>query len=159
MEFREFESRPFELFDRDWALVTAGDIGHFNTMTVSWGSMGTLWNRPVVTVYIKPVRYTSQFLTGSDYFTVSYYDEKYRNALSLLGSKSGRDTEKIAESGLTPVAVGESVSFAEAKKTILLRKLYESQFVAEKLPEFAKDKFYDDEAWHIVFIGEVVDIV
>ena len=59
MDVYEFNANPFEQFHRGWALVTAGDEKQFNTMTVSWGSMGTLWNKPIITVYVKPVRYTS----------------------------------------------------------------------------------------------------
>ncbi|MBR2740575.1 MAG: hypothetical protein IKD87_07890 [Oscillospiraceae bacterium] len=51
MELNEFETRPFAMFDRDWALVTAGDPDSFNSMTVSWGSAGTLWNKPVIMVF------------------------------------------------------------------------------------------------------------
>ncbi len=158
MKANEYESRPFEVFDRKWALVTAGKIDSFNTMTVSWGAMGTLWNKPVVIVFIKPVRYTSEFMTSSEFFTVSQYDEKYRDVLLLLGSMSGRDTDKIERSGLTPVRAGNSVTFAEAERTFVLRKIYASPFVADKVPEFAAG-FYEDEAEHIVFIGEVIDII
>jgi len=159
VDIHEFESRPFDIFDEGWALVTAGNPDSFNTMTVSWGTMGTLWNKPVVIVFVKPVRYTSEFLAANDFFTVSTYPEEYRKALSLLGSKSGRDSEKVKESGLTPVKAGESVSFKEADHTFLLRKIYESPFVPDRVPGFAHEKYYTDEAEHIVFVGEVVDVL
>lgn len=155
----EFESRPFELFNSGWALVTAGDLQHFNTMTVSWGAMGTLWNKPVVIVFVKPTRYTSEFLAANEYFTVSMYDERYRKVLRLLGTKSGRDCDKVAESGLMPVCAGRSVSFREAYRTFVLKKIYSSQLVADKVPQFAYSSFYGDGDEHIVFIGEVTDII
>ncbi len=159
MDSHDFQSKPFDLFDNGWALVTAGTLDSFNTMTVSWGSMGTLWNKPVITVYIKPVRYTSEFLSANEYFTVSTYPEKYRKALSILGSRFGRDCDKVADSGLTPVAAGQSVTFREAERTFLLKKIYEAPFRADKVPGFAHDLYYTDEDEHIVFIGEVVDIL
>ena len=83
------EADVFTKFDKQWALVTAGTPEHYNTMTISWGGLGTLWERPVATVYVKKNRYTFAFMEESDYFTVSFYPEEQRRALSLLGSTSG----------------------------------------------------------------------
>lgn len=159
MDVKDFNSNPFELFHRGWALVTAGNAEKFNTMTVSWGSMGTLWNKPVVTVYVKPVRYTSEFLKTQDRFTVSFYGPEHRKALSLLGSKSGRDGDKVAESGLTPKFLENGVTFEEASRTFVLKKIYEAPFVPEQVPAFAHDAYYTEEAEHIVFIGEVEEVL
>lgn len=74
----DFNARSFELFDKQWALLTAGDKNSYNAMTISWGGLGTLWNKPVATVYVKPIRYTHEFMEKSDYFTISFYSEKYR---------------------------------------------------------------------------------
>ena len=86
----EFKTSAFELFDRDWALVTAGNKDSFNTMTIRWGGLGTLWGKPVATVYVKPVRYTHDFMESSEFFTVSFYAESYRKALGPLDSMSRR---------------------------------------------------------------------
>mgnify|MGYP000037245011 FL=1 len=79
----------FELFDRQWALVTAGSIEHYNSCTVGWGSLGNLWgptgrSRPTVTVYVHPARYTCEFLEQGDTFTVSFYPPEYRRALGYI---------------------------------------------------------------------------
>ena len=74
----DFNADSFKIFDKEWALVTAGTLEHYNTMTISWGGLGTLWGKPVATVYVKPIRYTHSFLDANDYFTVSFYPEKYR---------------------------------------------------------------------------------
>ena len=71
----DFNINPFTLFDSDWSLLTAGDMDSFNSMTVSWGSLGTLWGKPVATVYVKPARYTHGFMEDSDYFTLGFFDE------------------------------------------------------------------------------------
>ena len=68
---QEIRINPFERFNSDWALVTAGTPEHYNSMTISWGSMGTIWNKPVVSVYVRPDRYTWRFLKENDTFTVS----------------------------------------------------------------------------------------
>ena len=71
-----YNVNPFEKFNKEWALVTAGTKDKFNSMTISWGSMGTLWFKDIVTIYIRPDRYTFKFLEENDTFTVSFYDEK-----------------------------------------------------------------------------------
>ena len=118
----------FNKFDKQWALVTAGTRAGFNTMTISWGAMGTLWNRPAVTVYVRPSRYTHEFMESEELFTVSFYPEEYRKDLGKLGTLSGRDCDKVAETRLTPVPVevkaGETMSFAQAELTLVCRKMF-----------------------------------
>ena len=119
-----FNTEIFSQFDKKWALLTAGELGNFNSMTVSWGGLGTIWNKSVATVYVRLSRYTHEFMDNNDYFTVSFYPEAQRKTLGVLGSKSGRDMDKINGSGLTPVKAGKSVSFKEAEITLVCRKLF-----------------------------------
>lgn len=156
---KDFINKSFKVFDKEWALVTAGDMNNFNTMTISWGGLGTLWNKPVATVYVKPIRYTHSFLDSNEYFTVSFYDEKYKKDLGVLGTLSGRDCNKVAKTSLTPVAVGDSVSFKEAKITLLCKKIYRQDLITDTMPQDAIDKYYVDEAPHTMFIGQVIDII
>jgi flavin reductase (DIM6/NTAB) family NADH-FMN oxidoreductase RutF len=86
--------------------------------------MGTIWSKPVVTAYVRSSRYTHEFIDREDYFTISFFPEEYKKALGVLGSKSGRDMDKMNASGLTPKAVGESVTFEEAEVTLLCKKLF-----------------------------------
>ena len=174
VNFAENDYKIFEMFHKQWALVTAGSLEHFNSCTVSWGSMGTLWTRPdkggqVITVYIHPARYTQEFLTESDTFTVSFFPECYRKALAYLGSHSGREEDKVAVTGLTPIAMGDSVTYEEAELTFLCRKVYQHPFnkegISEDVQEYykANPKVYPpDETgeWqpHWMFVGEIIDI-
>lgn len=154
-----FSTDILTLFDKGWALVTAGDITDFNTMTISWGGMGTLWNKPVCTVYVKPVRYTHEFMEANDHFTVSFFDEKYKKALGVLGSKSGRDGDKVAESGLTPVSIGENlVGFVQSAHTLVCRKIYRQDMDTAFMPEAERERHYLTEAPHTMYIGEIIGI-
>ena len=92
---------PFTLIGDQWLLITAGTPEHCNTMTASWGGVGVLWAEPSATCYIRPQRYTKEFVDNSDYFTLCFFDESYRKALNLCGSTSGRDVDKIKECGFT----------------------------------------------------------
>ncbi len=172
--FKEKEYKVFELFDQQWAIVTAGSMEHYNSCTIGWGSLGNLWgkvgkSRPTVTIYVHPARYTSQFLENSDTFTVSFYPEDYKKALGYIGGHSGRDGEKAAAAGLTPVAFGQGVTYKEANLTFLCKKLYQHQFATEDIaPEVQEyyasmPKVYPDfkGGWqpHLVFIGEIIDVI
>ena len=156
---KNFMEKSFDLFNKGWALVTAGNMDRFNTMTISWGSLGTLWNRPVATVYVKPIRYTHDFLDSNEYFTVSFFDSEYRDDLAVLGTLSGKDGDKVAKTQLTAVAVGDAVSFKEAKLTLLCRKIYRQDMDKSFMPDFAVEKYYTDEAEHTMYVGEVVEII
>ena len=173
--FETKDYKAFTMFENRWALVTAGTLDDFNTCTVSWGSMGNIWGPnggdiSTVTVYIHPARYTQEFMAKYDTFTVSFFPESYRKALGYLGSHSGRDENKVANSGLTPVAAGDGVTFKEAELTFVCKKLYEHQFdeahLAKKIKEFYAS--YPDaytqaghDRWepHYMYIGEVVEAI
>lgn len=151
----------FTSFDKGWFLVTAGDFsaGRFNTMTVSWGFLGTMWNKPVAQVVIRPQRFTREFLDKFDTFTVSAFPESFKKALTLLGSKSGRDGDKIAEAGLHPVAATTvaAPTFAEATLTLECRKLFRQEMKDESfLDRSILPKWYPTHDLHIVYIGEVL---
>ncbi len=148
---------PFEKFNKEWALVTSGTKEKFNSMTISWGSAGTIWAKPVVTIYIRPERYTYDFLKENDTFTVSFYGEENRKALQIMGSQSGRNVDKAEAAGLTPVFLENGVTYKEAKQTLVCRKIYVQQMNKEAFPEEAS-KFY--EPWaepHYMIIGELIE--
>ncbi len=156
---RPFETNDykiFELFNSRWGLVTAGDASRYNTCTISWGSLGTLWGRSVATVYINPDRYTWEFLKDSDTFTVSFYPPEYRDALGYLGSHSGRDGDKVSAAGLTPRPMDGAVTFAEAELTFLCRKLYQGEFHREGLADEIDRGVYGNWRPHWMFVGEII---
>ncbi len=156
---KALELRVFEAFDKDWALVTAGTAESFNTMTISWGGLGTLWGKKVATVYVKPIRYTHSFLDSNEYFTLSFFAPEHKKALGLLGSLSGRDGDKVAQSGLHARTLGPSMGFEEAKLTLLCRKIYRQDMITDTMPPEAVATYYTEEAPHTMFIGEVLDIL
>jgi flavin reductase (DIM6/NTAB) family NADH-FMN oxidoreductase RutF len=149
----------FSEFDQVWALVTAGTPDNFNTMTISWGGMGTLWGKPVATVYIRTSRYTHEFVDANEYFTISFYPEEYKKVLGILGSKSGRDMDKITGSGLVAKEVGESVTFKEAEVTLLCRKIFKQRMDPKNILDEDAKSFYNKDAEHDLYIGEVIEIV
>ena len=156
---KEYNVNPFEIFNEQWAIVTAGTKDNYNSMTISWGSMGTLWHKNIVTIYIRPDRYTFKFLEDNDIFTLSFYDEEYRNELSIFGRTSGRDVDKVKESGFTPEILDNGITYKEAKQTIVLKKIYIEQMNKELFDKDALECYKDNAPAHYMIIGEIVNIV
>ena len=147
---------PFTKFEKDWALLTAGTEERYNSMTIGWGSFGTVWNKDVVTVYVRPDRYTWQFMRDNDHFTVSFYPESCRKALTLMGTLSGRDRDKVAAAGLTPRFLPEGVTFAEATETFVCRKIYMAPMAYEDVPPVAQRIYQNGVEPHWIIMGQVV---
>lgn len=168
MSVKDFNTDIFKLFDDQWALVTVGDKHKFNTMTISWGTLGSLWGnahkgKNICTVFVKPARYTHEFLDANEYFTVSFFDQTYLKALGILGSKSGRDGDKVTEAGLTPKFLENGVTFEEAKTTFVLRKIYKHDLEKDKMPSDVVAQFYATDSLadvpHTMYIGEILDVI
>ena len=164
MDFTEKSYEVFRMFNDRWALATAGSPEHYNTMTIGWGTLGTIWGpphkgKPIVTIFVSPARYTHEYLEENDYFTVCFFPEEYRKDLALLGSRSGREGDKVALTGLTPVPVEHGVDFAQSELTFVCRKLYTHQFEKEQVPPEVADWIYTRVPPHTMFIGEVVDVI
>lgn len=155
----EFTTDIFSRFNEKWALLTAGTGTDYNCMTISWGGLGTLWGKPVATVYVKPIRYTWQYMEKYGVFTVSFFPEEYRGDLMTLGSKSGRDGDKVALTRLTPATLEQGVTFAQAETTLVCRKIYWQDLVRENMPPEVAKRIYTPEEPHRMYIGEVMDII
>ena len=157
---KEIVESPFKLIGDDWALVTAGDRKKFNTMTISWGGVGIMWGKPVVFTFIRPQRYTFAFMENGDRYTMSFFDEKYRDALKFCGSKSGRDYDKVKETGLTPAFTENgSVYFEEAKLVLECKKMYAQNLNAESITDRESvDKWYNND-FHKMYISEITKVL
>ena len=149
----------YDEFENKWALVTAGTLADHNSMTIGWGGVGCIWGKHAATVYIRPNRHTYSYFESSDYFTVSFYPDSCKKALGVMGSKSGRDCDKDAEAGLTAVRCGESVTYAEARRTLLCRKLYWQDMDLDRFPDDVKARYYKTEPAHRMYIGEIIEIL
>ena len=147
---------PFKLIGKDWFLLTSGDNRENNTMTASWGQAGVLWNKPVFSAYVRTSRKTFELMEKNEYFTASFFDEKYRSALSYCGSHSGRDVDKAKETGLTPIEIEGVADFEEAEMVLVCRKLYTSEMQEDDFLDKGLLKFYESDPFHKAFIGEII---
>ena len=155
----ELTTDIFSLFNRKWALLTAGNVESFNAMTVSWGGLGTLWGMNAATVYVRTSRYTHDFMEREDFFTLSFFPEECRDRLLLLGTKSGRDMDKMHASGLEALTCGQGVTYREAELTLVCRKLFMERLDPAKLIPELREKLYAHDAPHDMYIGEVTELI
>ena len=151
----------FSLIGKEWMLIGATDGKKANAMTASWGGAGVMWNKNVVCAVIRPQRYTKEFVDSSDYFTLSFFDESYKETLGYFGRVSGRDEDKIAKTNLTIKNIeNDAVGFEEAKMILVCKKLYASPLVPDGfIDKKLIDANYKDGDFHVAYVGEIVKVL
>lgn len=158
----QFTTHTISLWEDQWFLLTAGDFatGRFNTMTVSWGSLGVLWDRPVAQVVVRPHRYTFEFMEQFPSFTLCSFAAKYRDVLDMLGSTSGRDGDKIKESGLIPQKSSKvgAPAFEQAELVIECKKLYWQDMDPAHFLDPLLEKNYPRKDYHRIYYAEIVAV-
>ncbi len=155
----------FELIGKEWMLVTAGNKDNFNMMTASWGGIGWLWNKPVAFVFIRPERHTYPLIEDNEFLTLSFLGntEEMRGIYNFCGTKSGRDYDKVKETGLVPVETEHgTIGFEQSRLTIEARKMFRSEFKPEQfLDKEALERWYNNKpggSFHTMYIVEIVNV-
>lgn len=148
----------FQIIGRDAMLITAGTPDRFNTMTASWGGWGHLWHRDVTFCFVRPQRHTFGFMEQAEYYTLCFFDKEYQAALDFCGSHSGRDVDKIAATGLTPIADATgAIYFAEARLALVCRKLYAQDLTADSFVDPGViSEAYPKADFHRMYVGQIV---
>ncbi|MCF2596601.1 flavin reductase family protein [Pseudoflavonifractor phocaeensis] len=155
---KQLNENVFSLIGDKWMLITAGNGEQCNTMTASWGGLGVIWGAPAAICYIRPQRYTKEFVDREEYFTLTFFGEEWRKALSLCGSKSGRDTDKVKECGFTvKTAACGAPYFEEAELVLVCRKRFAQDMDPASIPQDIKEKWYPNQDYHTMYIGEIVE--
>lgn len=140
---------------KDWALLTAQSEGSANTMTVSWGGVGVLWGEPVAYVFVRPSRYTYEFIEKSEGFTLSFFESSHKKALGYLGSTSGRDENKIEKSGLTAINEDEFTYFEEANLVLCCKTMFKQPLDISTLWQGKIEDFYPEGDVHTMYVGRI----
>ena len=178
INYKDMLFNPFNLIGGEWMLVTAGtspdackaeqlqdkesQTPTVNTMTASWGHLGCLWghNDPTAVIYLRPSRYTKEFVDREEYFTFSIMDKSFKKQMAYLGSVSGRDEDKIAKAGLSPVYTDHGVYFAEAKLVLVCKKLYQSELQESGfLYQETIDANYPQRDFHTMYVGKIEKVL
>ena len=130
---------PFQRIGQDWMLISAKKEGKVNTMTASWGMMGVFWGKNVVTVGIRPQRFTKEFVDAGDTFTLTFFDGERKQEMGYLGKVSGEPT------------------FEEGTMVFVCKKLMETQLNPEEFIDPEVDgRWYPEKDYHHMYTAEVV---
>lgn len=155
----QWQDNVFTAIGKDWLLLTAGTPSQCNTMTASWGTAGILWNKPVAIAYVRPQRYTYEFMERCEFFTLSILPETYRDALQFCGSHSGRDGDKFAQTGLTVADIDGIPAVGEARLILVCRKLYVQDMSANGFTDPTLLSHYKANDFHRQYVGEIIKVL
>ncbi len=160
IDIRDVKKNLTKAISDEWMLISAGDEHKSNMMTASWGLTGELWFRDVAVCFIRPQRYTLEFVEKNDTFALSFFGTGEKQALSLCGSKSGREVDKIKETGLTPVYSDGTVYYEQAKLVLICKKIAVSEVTPQNiLDKTVLERCYPEKDYHKVFVGEIVKVL
>ena len=146
----------FKSIGKDWMLITSGNKEKFNTMTASWGSIGVLWNKNIATIFVRPQRYTFEFLEKNDIYTLSFFGGNFKKELVFCGKNSGNNVDKIKSTGLIPIFDDDFTFFSQAKLVFVCKKIY-TDFI--KPDNFLDDSIkinYENNDYHKMYVGEII---
>jgi flavin reductase (DIM6/NTAB) family NADH-FMN oxidoreductase RutF len=156
IDLNNLNESAVKLIGTDWMLITAGDSEKYNTMTAAWGGLGFLWKLPVSYIFIRPTRYTYDFVENSPYFSVCFFDDNYRDALNYCGSVSGRQENKALKTGLIPKNFdNKTIYFEQSRLVLICRKLYYSDLDPQHFIDPTIEKLYPAKDYHRMYIGAV----
>jgi flavin reductase (DIM6/NTAB) family NADH-FMN oxidoreductase RutF len=153
---RSLQDNVFDLLAERWMLVTAGTTASWNTMTASWGGFGHLWNKDVAFAFVRPTRHTFGFMEREGLYTLSFFGSQWREALALCGKVSGRDTDKAALTGLTPLEPEPgAITFEQADLVLVCRTLHKQDLDPAGFIDPSIMDHYDHD-YHRLYIGEII---
>ncbi len=156
---RDLDRNAVKMIADEWLLITAGNQTAHNMMTGSWGALGEMWGKDIATVVIRPTRYTYGFMEENDYFTISVLPSSVKQAVhGVCGSKSGRDIDKTAVTGLTPV-FDQGVYFDQAEVVLICKKIYASDVNPENFIDKSLDEKWYNNDYHRMYVGEIVKVL
>ena len=157
----EISRNAIDLIKNGWLLATAGDESAFNTMTISWGALGEIWGHDAAFVFVRESRYTREFFEKCSHFSLTAFGDGYKKDLTCLGTVSGRDGNKLAQTGLTPVFGEKAPGFAQAELTLICRKLFVSDYMDEQhfVDKALFNQIYKNGDLHKMFVGQIEKVL
>lgn len=155
IDLKTYEKSMVSMMGEQWMLVTAGTETKCNTMTASWGGVGVLWGAPNATIYVRPQRFTKEFLDQEDYFSLCFFPESHRKDLVFCGKESGKTKDKIKECGFH-MAFDHAPYMEEATLVLICRKRYAQPMDPMAIPDEVKTKWYPQADYHVMYQGEIV---
>lgn len=158
IDAKQIEGNLIKAIADEWMLISAGDEKGYNMMTASWGFMGEMWGADSAVAMIRPQRYTMEFVDKNDYFTLSFYGDK-KEIHKVCGSMSGKDVDKTALTGLTPVFSDNTVYFDEARLVLVCKKQYVQRLEENCFKDKEPLKWYSEKDYHYMIVGKIEKVL
>lgn len=157
---KQITANPIDLIANNWMLITAGDISDFNTMTASWGMVGEMWGMDVAQAVVRPQRYTHEYIERLHKFTLSFFPQEMKRVLTVMGTQSGRDIDKMHYPGLTAVELPSGlVSFKEATLVVECEVIYKDCFKPESfVNKELIARWYPESDYHTLYVGQITNV-
>lgn len=156
IDVKDIKDNPVKMIGYEWFLISAGTVQKFNTMTAAWGGIGFLWKKPVVFCFIRPTRHTFSFVENLDFFSLCFFEEKYKDILNYCGSHSGKDVDKVKNTGLTPLSGDHNtVVFKQSRLIFECKKVYYDDINPNNFLDNSIDKLYNND-YHRMYVGEIL---
>ncbi|MCX7861549.1 MAG: flavin reductase [Bacteroidales bacterium] len=155
----DFNIPVFQSIGKESYLLVSGTIEQFNCMTVGWSAIGYLWRKPMAFVFVRPQRYTFQFMEKYQYFSMNFFDSQFSNILELCGTKSGREINKMEIKELTPINYdNKTVYYNEAHTVFICKKVYSQDIQEKNFLETSFLNLYPNQDFHRIYYGEIEKI-
>ncbi|MEG1448291.1 MAG: flavin reductase family protein [Oscillospiraceae bacterium] len=151
-----------KMFSQELALLTVKNGDKINTMTIGWGSIGYIWKKDVLEIYVRPSRYTYELLENADCYSVSFFDISYKDKLLFCGKNSGRDVDKFTACNFDVENYNNVPYIAQARLVAICKKLYTANLDTNNFEEeykYLASDFYKDGDIHKIFIGEITSLL
>ncbi|MDR1719338.1 MAG: flavin reductase [Dysgonamonadaceae bacterium] len=164
IEVTQLTDNVFKLVGQDYTVITAGDSVSYNSMTASWGGWGILFSKPATWCFLRASRYTLELMKKEQTYTMSYFNDLYKEDVLFFGSKTGRDTDKMKESRLTGVLTPSgNTTFKEARlvlecKLMEVTTVHPDDFYDQEYVDFVVSGFNDAKAYHKMVFGEITKV-
>ena len=149
---------PIDLFGEGAVTMVKKGNGA-NPMTIGWGSLGVLWRKPCMSVYIHKTRYSKELFDAADRFAVCFFGPEHKEELSYFGTASGRDEDKAANCPLTLKEEDGFFYFEEAELVVFCKKMGQSDFYIEKIEPEPILAWYSKSGVHSIYCGEIVKVL
>ncbi|MDR2917208.1 MAG: flavin reductase [Tannerella sp.] len=164
IEAKNMPGDVFTLVGSDYTVITAGNPSLYNSMVAGWGGMGILFNKPATWCMLRANRYTLEVMRNEKTYTMSYFDDTYKDDIMLFGTKSGRDSDKMKESKLSSVQTPSGNMTYKEAKLIIECKLTEvttvspNDFYSEEGRQFVVDAYEEVKDYHKIVFGEITNV-
>ena len=160
IDIRQLKESAVKMISDDWALLSAGNENKWNTMTVSWGGIGEIWGKDATFVFVRPQRYTKEFIDKDGKFTLSFFDGEMKKEMGICGKFSGRDTDKISMADINPVFDNDSVYVDKAHYVLFCKVMYADYIKPENFIDKSNDeKWYPQKDYHKVYVAEIEKVL